>query len=293
MARRTATIGIDVGTSATKGVLVAEDGRVLASATSAYPLLTPQPGWTEQHPEDWWRAATDVLRQLTATPDVEVVAVGLSGQMHGSVFLDRDGRVLRPALLWNDARTGAECREIERRVGAERADRDHRQRGERRLPGAQDPVAARARARGLRRASARPAAQGLHPLPPHRRGRDRRLGRLGHAAPRPRRPPLQRRDPGRPRHSGGLAPGGARERRRDRPCQRRGARPRPACGPARRSSRAGATTPAPRSAPGSSRKGRAPSRSAPRARSSCAANARSSTRRAPSTPSATPPAAGT
>src|SRR4051795_4083486 len=120
MARRTATIGIDVGTSATKGVLVAEDGRVLASATSAYPLLTPQPGWTEQHPEDWWRAATDVLRQLTATPDVEVVAVGLSGQMHGSVFLDRDGRVLRPALLWNDARTGAECREIARRVGAER-----------------------------------------------------------------------------------------------------------------------------------------------------------------------------
>ncbi len=120
MARRTATIGIDVGTSATKGVLVDEDGRVLASATSAYPLLTPQPGWTEQHPEDWWRAATDVLRQLTATPDVEVAAVGLSGQMHGSVFLDQGGRVLRPALLWNDARTGAECREIERRVGAER-----------------------------------------------------------------------------------------------------------------------------------------------------------------------------
>ena len=61
-----------------------------------------------------------MLRQLTATPEVEVAAVGLSGQMHGSVFLDQDGRVLRPALLWNDARTGAECREIERRVGAER-----------------------------------------------------------------------------------------------------------------------------------------------------------------------------
>ena len=70
----------------------------------------------------------------------------------------------------------------------------------------EDPVAARARARGLRRASARPAAQGLHPLPPHRRGRDRRLGRLGHAAPRPRRPPLQRRDPGRPRHSAAWLP---------------------------------------------------------------------------------------
>ena len=201
MARRTATIGIDVGTSATKGVLVAEDGRVLASATSAYPLLTPQPGWTEQHPEDWWRAATDVLRQLTATPDVEVAAVGLSGQMHGSVFLDRDGRVLRPALLWNDARTGAECREIERRVGAERLIAIT---GNAASAGFQAPKILWLRAHepdAYAALGARPAAQGLHPLPPHRRGRDRRLGRLGHAAPRPRRPPLQRRDPGRPRHS--------------------------------------------------------------------------------------------
>jgi xylulokinase len=120
MARRAATVGIDVGTSATKGVLVGEDGRVLASASGAYPLHTPRPGWTEQDPEDWWRAAVEVLRQLTTTPEVEVAAIGLSGQMHGSVFLDREGRVLRQALLWNDARTGAECREIERRVGPER-----------------------------------------------------------------------------------------------------------------------------------------------------------------------------
>jgi xylulokinase len=112
-----ATVGIDVGTSATKGVLVAEDGRVLASASAVYPLLTPRPGWTEQHPEDWWRAAADVLRRLTATEGAEVVGVGLSGQMHGSVFLDGAGEVLRPALLWNDARTGAECAEIERRLG--------------------------------------------------------------------------------------------------------------------------------------------------------------------------------
>jgi xylulokinase len=120
MARRTtaATIGVDVGTSATKGVLVAEDGRLLASASAGYPLLTPRPGWTEQHPEDWWRAAAEVLRRLTASaPDAEVAGVGLSGQMHGSVFLDGAGEVLRPALLWNDARTGAECAEIERRLG--------------------------------------------------------------------------------------------------------------------------------------------------------------------------------
>ena len=121
MARIAATIGIDVGTSGTKGVLLAEDGRVLARRTIAYPLLTPRPGWTEQDPEAWWAAARDILRHLTTTtPEAEVVGVGLSGQMHGSVFLDREDRVIRPALLWNDARTGEECREIERRVGAER-----------------------------------------------------------------------------------------------------------------------------------------------------------------------------
>lgn len=117
----TATVGVDVGTSGTKGVLVAEDGRVLARATAEYPLLTPRPGWTEQDPEAWWQAALAVLRQLTASaPDAEVVGVGLSGQMHGSVFLDSSDRVIRPALLWNDARTGAECDEIERRLGRER-----------------------------------------------------------------------------------------------------------------------------------------------------------------------------
>jgi xylulokinase len=120
MARIVATVGIDVGTSGTKGVLLAEDGRVLSRRTVPYPLLTPRPGWTEQDPEAWWGAARDVLRHLTAAPDVAIVGVGLSGQMHGSVFLDRENRVIRPALLWNDARTAEECREIERRVGAER-----------------------------------------------------------------------------------------------------------------------------------------------------------------------------
>src|SRR5689334_22443471 len=120
MARSAATIGIDIGTSATKGVLLAEDGRVLATASAAYPLLTPQPGWTEQRPQDWWQATAEVIRRLVATPDAVVVGLGLSGQMHGSVFLDAAGEVIRPALLWNDARTGAECREITAAVGAER-----------------------------------------------------------------------------------------------------------------------------------------------------------------------------
>jgi xylulokinase len=113
-------IGLDVGTSGVKGVVVAADGNVVASAAADYPLLTPRPGWTEQEPEAWWRASTQVLRELGARTPGPVAALGLTGQMHGAVFLDGDGKVIRPALLWNDQRTAAECAEIERRVGAER-----------------------------------------------------------------------------------------------------------------------------------------------------------------------------
>jgi xylulokinase len=93
---------------------------VRASASADYPLLTPRPGWSEQAPRDWWAACCRVCRELMAVSDVEILGVGLSGQMHGSVFLDGRGEVIRPALLWNDARTGAECAEIERRMGRER-----------------------------------------------------------------------------------------------------------------------------------------------------------------------------
>jgi xylulokinase len=113
-------IGLDVGTSGVKAVLVAADGRVVASATSDYPLLVPRPGWTEQEPEAWWRASCDVLRRLISQAQGKVAAIGLTGQMHGAVFLDRDGQVIRPAILWNDQRTAAECGEIEQAVGAER-----------------------------------------------------------------------------------------------------------------------------------------------------------------------------
>jgi xylulokinase len=117
---RSALLGIDVGTSALKGVLLGDDGRVIATATADYPLATPHPGWSEQSPEDWWRGCQQVCRELSRHTDVEVMGVGLSGQMHGSTFLDRNGAVIRPALLWNDARTGAQCAEIERRIGRER-----------------------------------------------------------------------------------------------------------------------------------------------------------------------------
>lgn len=109
-------VGIDVGTTAVKALAVSPDGDVLAGADSGYPLSMPKPGWAEQDPDDWRRAAEAALARL----GVEPTALGFSGQMHGLVCLDEEDRVLRPAILWNDQRTGAECAEIEERVGLER-----------------------------------------------------------------------------------------------------------------------------------------------------------------------------
>ena len=107
-------VGLDVGTTGVKAIAISPDGRVLASASESYPLSTPRPGWAEQDPDDWWRAAQACLERLPDGP------IGLSGQMHGLVVLDAEDRVLRPAILWNDQRTAAECAEIEARVGLER-----------------------------------------------------------------------------------------------------------------------------------------------------------------------------
>ena len=109
-----ALIGIDVGTTGVKGVAIDADGRVLATAAADYPLSRPQPGWSEQEPEDWWRATQDCLARLPKGP------VGFSGQMHGLVVLGGDGIVLRPAILWNDQRTAVEAAEIEERIGLAR-----------------------------------------------------------------------------------------------------------------------------------------------------------------------------
>jgi len=107
-------VGLDVGTTGIKAVAITTGGEVLAEAEEPYPLATPKPGWAEQDPEDWCRAAQAALARLPAGP------VGFSGQMHGLVALGEDDRPLRPAILWNDQRTGAECAEIERRVGLDR-----------------------------------------------------------------------------------------------------------------------------------------------------------------------------
>lgn len=106
-------LGLDIGTSGCKALLIDEEGRVLKEAHAEYPISTPKPGWSEQEPEHWWRGVQACLDQIGEASD----AIGLSGQMHGSVFLDERGEVIRPALLWNDQRTASECQEIYNRVG--------------------------------------------------------------------------------------------------------------------------------------------------------------------------------
>jgi xylulokinase len=116
-------LGIDVSTTATKAVLVDEAGAVAAIAASEYEFATPQPLWSEQEPGLWWAAAQAAIQAVLAAPGVraaEIVAIGLTGQMHGAVLLDRDDLVLRPAILWNDQRTAAECELIRRAVGPQR-----------------------------------------------------------------------------------------------------------------------------------------------------------------------------
>lgn len=117
-------LGIDIGTSGTKTLAIRENGEILASAMFEYPLSTPQPGWSEQNPEDWWNASADSVRAVLSKGKInptDVKGIGLSGQMHGSVFLNRQHQVIRPALLWNDQRTAAECEEIEQRAGGRAA----------------------------------------------------------------------------------------------------------------------------------------------------------------------------
>ena len=113
-------IGLDIGTSGARALAVSESGEVIAAAAQGYPLLTPRPGWTEQNPEDWWQASRKVLAEVVEAVKGKVAGIGLTGQMHGAVFLDADDRVIRPALLWNDQRTAAQCAEITDRVGRER-----------------------------------------------------------------------------------------------------------------------------------------------------------------------------
>src|SRR5258707_759810 len=117
-------LGIDIGTSGTKTLLCDEDGKVLATAMAEHPISSPKPGWSEQNPEDWWQAtiiATKAVVKKAKIKPADVSAIGLSGQMHGSVFLGDSSKALRPALLWNDQRTAEQCKEIEAKAGGREA----------------------------------------------------------------------------------------------------------------------------------------------------------------------------
>ncbi|MEA4888054.1 MAG: xylulokinase [Clostridiaceae bacterium] len=106
-------IGIDIGTSGVKVLAITADGSILASAVESYPLYTPQAGWAEQDPEDWWAGVMHALpRVLSSCGGRPVAAIGLSGQMHGLVALDKNRQVIRRAILWNDQRTEQQCREL-------------------------------------------------------------------------------------------------------------------------------------------------------------------------------------
>lgn len=116
-------MGIDIGTTGAKTLLIDETGAVVASAVAEYPMHTPQPLWAEQDPEDWWQATISSVRQVLLSSEVsarDIVGIGLTGQMHGMVMLDAHGNVLRPCIMWNDQRTAAQCDWIMNTVGRER-----------------------------------------------------------------------------------------------------------------------------------------------------------------------------
>ena len=111
-------IGIDVGTSSTKAILIEQDGRVVKTVAPEYEFQTPKPLWAESDPADWWAATIDAIKALLEDIDASQVAgLGLTGQMHGLVCLDKAGEVLRPCIMWNDQRTAAQCLEMTTRIG--------------------------------------------------------------------------------------------------------------------------------------------------------------------------------
>ncbi|MEM9108844.1 MAG: xylulokinase [Planctomycetota bacterium] len=116
-------LGIDIGTSGTKTLLCNTRGAVVAIANVPHSISNPKPGWSEQDPAMWWaavgKATKSVIREASASKQ-DIIGIGLSGQMHGSVFLDSDDNVLRPALLWNDQRTAKQCDDIEKAAGGRR-----------------------------------------------------------------------------------------------------------------------------------------------------------------------------
>ena len=113
-------LGLDIGTSGVKALLVSPEGKIISSKTESYPLATPHSGWAEQSPYDWWEATVKVIKETVSTNSIDssqIKGISLSGQMHSSVFLDEKMEVIRPAILWSDTRTSEQCQEIYTKVG--------------------------------------------------------------------------------------------------------------------------------------------------------------------------------
>ena len=116
-------LGIDVGTGGTRALIVSNNGRIVASATEEHePFASPQIGWAEQNPEDWWRACGVAVRKALANGGlggIDISCVGFSGQMHGAVMLDESDGIVRPALIWCDVRTEKQCKQLTEKIGSE------------------------------------------------------------------------------------------------------------------------------------------------------------------------------
>jgi xylulokinase len=115
-------LGIDIGTSGSKALLINTAGKVVASQTTSYPMFTPRPLWAEQNPQDWWEATKTSIKGVLAEAGIsasEIAGIGLTGQMHGLVLLDQTGAVIRPCIMWNDQRTMDQCKAVTEAVGLE------------------------------------------------------------------------------------------------------------------------------------------------------------------------------
>ena len=114
-------IGVDLGTSAVKMLLMDGNGKIEKIVSKEYPLSFPHPGWSEQKPEDWWEQSMAGLKELTSECDKSKIAgISFGGQMHGLVVLDKDDNVIRPAILWNDGRTGKETEYLNNVIGKDK-----------------------------------------------------------------------------------------------------------------------------------------------------------------------------
>ena len=113
-------LGLDIGTSGVKALLISVEGKIISSKTESYPLATPHSGWAEQSPYDWWEATVNAIREIVSNGYIDanqIKGISLSGQMHSSVFLNNKMKVIRPAILWSDTRTSEQCKEIYTKAG--------------------------------------------------------------------------------------------------------------------------------------------------------------------------------